>query len=107
MRGTLFAAVAACASVVYGQPSVTIDEAKIRAGLKNDTTVVTIPIESSLDRAIGASLSVNWVDPEGIVSGLVSQKVTIQPGGNGIEVPLPILRSSIWMRLRYQLAPDR
>src|SRR5258708_29669089 len=107
MRGTLFAAVAACASVVYGQRSLSIDEANIRAGLKNGATVVTTPIERSLDRAIGASLSLNWVQPEGITSGAAGQKVTIQPGHNSIEVPLPIRTSSIWMRIHYALAPER
>jgi MG2 domain/A-macroglobulin TED domain/Alpha-2-macroglobulin family/Carboxypeptidase regulatory-like domain/A-macroglobulin receptor binding domain/Alpha-2-macroglobulin bait region domain len=107
MRGTLFAAVAACASAVFAQSSVTIDEAKIRAGLKNDSTIITIPVESSLDRSIGASLALNWVDNEEIVSGPVSRQVTIQPGRTSIEVPLPIRQSSIWMRLHYALAPDR
>jgi len=108
MRGTLFAAVAACASAVFGQLSITINEAKIRAGLKNESTIITIPVESSLDRGVGASLALNWVDNKEIASGAVSQKVIIQPGGNSIAVPMPIGRSSsIWTRLRYALTPER
>jgi hypothetical protein len=109
MRGTLFTGAAAllCLSAAHGQSSVIIDEAGIRAALKNRSTVVAIPVQSSLDHVIEAGLSLEWVDEQDRVFDPVRRNVTIQPGRTALEVPLRISQSSIWMRLRYSLRPGR
>ncbi len=109
MGQILFAAVGAFVSLGAGQtqPSIAVRESVIRAILKDDATVVTIPVESSFDREVGATLSLEWVEANDHVSSSTSQHVTIAAGKTGLELPFPFTARSIWTRLRYSLVPDR
>ena len=107
MPGIFLSLIFAILSVAHAQPRVTIDEGKIRAALKNGSTFVTVPVESTYDVAIPASLSLTWLDRQDQASMPVNQVVTIQPGRTNIEIPFSIAKPSIWTRLRYLLTPDR
>ena len=106
MRGIFFSLIFAIFSVAQAQPHVTIDASKIRSALKNGSTVVTVPVESTYEAGIRASLSLSWLDWQDLMSKPVDQVVTIQPGRTLLEVPLQLVSSSIWTRLRYSLIPD-
>ena len=104
------AALLCLAPPASSQPTpISIDESKIRAALQDNSTVVTIPIESSLDHPIQASLLVEWLDPSEVVTGSNRQDVSIAPGQTNLNVPLPLSKksASIWTRLRYSLTPSR
>ncbi len=109
MLRTLFAMIAALLSLsaAQGQTSIHIDESKIRAVLKKDSTGISVPIESSADHAIKAQLSLAWLDKDERESGALHQNVSLQPGKSDIEIPLQLSAPSIWTRLRYSLVPDR
>jgi hypothetical protein len=104
-----FAAMGAFLSLCAAQtqPSIAVNESRIRAALKDGVTAVTIPVESSLDREVGATLSLEWVQEDDHVSSSSSQHMTIPAGKTGLEVPFPLSVGSIWTRLRYSLVPDR
>lgn len=109
MRGVWLAAAVLLLWIpsAQGQASVSIDESKIRAALKDDSTVISIPIASFADHSIKAELSLAWLRTNEEESSAIHQGVTIRPGQSSIEVPLPLVGASIWTRLRYALAPDR
>ena len=106
---TLFAAIMAFLSLstAQAQSPIHIDEAKIRAFLKNGSTTVSIPISNSSDKPVKAQLALAWMSPEGTVVKPDGREVVVQPGQAEIEVPLPLTYSSIWTRLHYSLTPDR
>ena len=106
MRGIFFSLIFAILSFAQAQPRVTIDAVKIQSVLKNGSTVVTVPVESTYEAGIRASLSLSWLDWQDLMSKPVDQVVTIQPGRTILEVPLQLVSSSIWTRLRYSLIPD-
>ncbi len=109
MGRILFAAVGAFVSLCAAQtqPSIAIRESAIRASLKDNATAVTIPVESSFDREVGATLSLEWVETDDHVSSSASRHVSIPAGKTGMEAPFPLTAGSIWTRLRYSLIPDR
>ena len=106
MRGIFFSLIFAIFSLAHAQPRVLIDASKIRSALKNGSTVVTVPVESTYEAGIRASLSLSWLDWQDLMSKPVDQVVTIQPGRTLLEIPLQLVSSSIWTRLRYSLIPD-
>ncbi len=94
-------------AVAYGQSYVSIDEPKIRAMLRNDLTVITIPVTSSVDHSIQANVVLYWLDTKDKQSGTVQREITILPGQSTLEIPFPITESSVWARLHYALTPNR
>src|SRR4051812_7642869 len=114
MRATFRVAFAALLAVSAAQAQslvsirslVSIDDSKIRATLKDNATVVSIPIENTTDHAIRANLSLAWLNYGEVEQGSAKQAVSIAPGQTSIQVPLPIKDSSIWTRLRYTLTPE-
>lgn len=94
-------------SVVQGQTTVSLDEPKIRAVLRGDSTFITIPFLSTADRPVSAELTMAWVGRDEKESSRVRRPITIQPGPSNIETGLPVKNSSIWTRLRYTVTPDR
>jgi hypothetical protein len=107
MRGVLFAAVGAVLSLAgaHAQSPVVLNESGIRAVLRDDSTVVTIPIESRLERSTPAALVLEWLTKDDRVVGSARQDTSVAPGKSAIEAPLPIAAPSIWLRLRYSLGP--
>jgi hypothetical protein len=109
MRGILFAAVAICLSLggARGQSSIRIDEPGIRAELKNESTTISVPIESKLDHSVRANLSLHWIGMDDGAFDSAVRDISIEPGRTSVEIPLPIPESSLWLRLEYSLVPDR
>ena len=109
MRAMLGVAIAAMWSfaVAYGQSYVSIDEPKIRAVLRNDLTVIIIPVTSSIDHSVQANVILYWLDTKDKPSGNVQREITILPGQSTLEIPFPITQSSVWARLHYTLTPNR
>ena len=109
MRGMFFAAAAALVSQAGAQaPSPTIlNETKLQAVLKDGATCIVFPLDSALDHAVQASLSGEWIDIQDHVLSSAHREVTLAPGHTDVELPLPLPVSSIWLRLRYSLAPGR
>jgi hypothetical protein len=114
MRGTLFAALAAVLSLIGAQgqspitkPPIAIDESKIQATLKNDSTSIVVPIASTLDREVRAQLTLEWIDKEDKSIASTRHDILIPPGGMRSEVPFAIPKPTLWLRLRYSLTPGR
>lgn len=107
MRSFLVVAVALFVSLLPAgaQSSVTIGEPEIRSYLKENATVVTIPVRSQVDHTVSATLTLSWIDRDDKVLRNAQTGVEIQGGQNRFEVPLPLPASSIWLRLRYSLTP--
>ncbi len=105
MRLAVFAFVvgSVCLPGVYGESSIAIDESKIRAVLRNNSTAVLVPVSSSADHALRGILTIQWVNDDDQQLGAVRRDVTIPPGESAFESPLPFGKSSIWKRLRYNL----
>jgi hypothetical protein len=93
--------------LIESSPPVTVDEHAIRATLQSDSTVISIPIDSSLDYSIRSNLSLEWVGVSDTVLGSSEQNLFVNPGRTSVDVPLRLPSSTIWLRLRYTLAPDR
>lgn len=87
--------------------SVVVDEPKVRAGLRDGRTEVTLPIESSEVRSIRATVFLEWLDPADHPLEKADREVTISPGANSITLPLTLEGASIWTRLRYTVTPAR
>src|SRR4029077_13158367 len=94
-------------SVIEIPLSVNVDEPAIRASLQSDSTVVSIPIESALDYSIRSNLSIEWVDVSDNVVASAEQNLLVNPGRTTADIPLRLPESTIWLRLRYTLTPDR
>ena len=101
------AAVPLLAIAPAGMASVLVDEAKVRAVLRDDSTVVVLPVTNTAGREVGATVTVEWLDRLDAVLGKATQTVRIAPGTTAVTVPLPIEGPSIWTRLRYTLEPVR
>jgi hypothetical protein len=84
-----------------------LEESKIRAVLKNDSTVVSIPISNSADHPIKARLGLVWMSIHDTGTKPDGQDVMLPPGQSQIEIPLPLSNPSVWTRLCYSLIPDR
>ena len=96
-----------CLATASGQSPVAIDESKIRATLQNESTVITVRVDSSGDHSVSANLLLEWLDRDEKASGTINRNISIAPGENTFDIPLPIESASIWTRLRYSLNPDR
>lgn len=109
MRGTLFAAVAALVSLAgaQAQSPVILNESKIQAVLKDEATVVSIPVENTLDYVLHGVLSIEWVNSQDSVVSTATSQVTLEPGKRDLQIPFRLQQPSIWLRLRYALNPDR
>lgn len=107
MRSIHFAVAALFVSLLpaEAQSSVTISEPEIRSYLKENATVVAIPVRSQVNHAVGATLVLSWIGKDDKVLRNAQTSVEIQAGRNQFEVPLPLPASSIWLRLRYSLTP--
>ncbi len=108
-RSNLIAAVAAMLSlsvVALGQTTISVDESKIRAVLKGDSTFISIPFSSSADHPVNAELTMAWVGRDDKESNRISKPITIQLGRSNIEIGFSIEGSSIWTRLRYTVSPN-
>jgi hypothetical protein len=105
----LFAALAVVLSLMpaQGQSPIAVNEAKIRAVLKNESTSIAVPVESTLDHEVRAELTLDWVDKDDHDLGSVHQNVSIPPGGTSAELPFAIPKPTLWLRLRYSLTPSR
>ena len=64
-------------------------------------------MRNSADHAIKANLSLAWLKPSETESSAIRREFIIQPGLSELAAPFPIVESSIWTRLSYQLVPDR
>src|SRR5271163_966267 len=108
MRGALFAAVTVvlCLPAAPLQPSIHIDETKLRAVLEKASTSIVIPIESTLDHTVVATLSLDWVDRNENKLDSAHKTISLDPGRTSVTVPLPISKPSIWLRLRYSISLD-
>ncbi|MGJ5817077.1 MG2 domain-containing protein [Paludibaculum fermentans] len=108
MRSKLFAVAALFLPLLPAgaQSSVSVSEPEIRSFLKENATVVMIPVRSQVDHAVGATLVVSWIGKAEQVLRIAQTSVNIQTGQNQFEVPLPLPVSSIWLRLRYSLTPQ-
>jgi len=108
-RGSLVATVAACLSCAgaHSQNLVSIDESNIRALLKNNETVVSVPLLNTADRPIEAELALTWLDPADKQVGTALKEVVIPIGASTIETAAALRESSIWTRLRYNLTPSK
>ena len=106
MRRTLFAAVAVIVSLAGAKepPSVLVHEAEIHAILTDESTAISLPIESKLLGSVAAKLSLDWIDNEDNTVGSARQNITIEPGRTSISAALPISKPTIWLRLRYSLS---
>lgn len=100
-------AVSAALSTAQERPSVSIDEAKIRAVLRSGETAVIVPVSNHTDQVIKSNLSLAWLSVDEEESNSAGQEITLQPGQSEIETPLPLVEPSIWTRLRYSLVPER
>jgi hypothetical protein len=114
MRGTLFAALAVVLPLVgaRGQSPIaklpiTINESKIQATLKNDSTSIVVPIGSTLNREVRAQLVLEWLDTDDRSLASARNDLSILPGGRRVELPLALPKPSLWLRLRYSLIPSR
>ena len=109
MRRNLFAAAAAMLSlsVVQGQTTISVDESKIRAVLRGDSTFISIAFSSLADHPVNAELTMAWVGRDEKESSRIRKPITIPVGQSNIETGLTIEDSSIWTRLRYTVSPDR
>ncbi len=107
MRGTFFAAVAAVVFSVgaLGQP-VVLNQLKIEAVLRQDATVIELPINNSLDRSVAISISLDWLDTKDVVLGSARREIVLAPGRVTVEIPFGLPESTIWLRLRYRLDPQ-
>ena len=107
MRGTLFAALAVVFSLMGAQGQspiaklpIAIDESKIQATLKNDSTSIVVPIASTLDREVRAQLTLEWIDNQDKSIASTRRDISIPPGGLRSEVPFAIPKATLWLRLR-------
>ena len=115
MRGAVSAAIAAiactvgaCSAGAQGQSPIVVNPSGIQALLKNGSTVVSIPIENTLDHGVLGSLSLAWLRPSDAARpSAVDTAVTLPHGESRLEFPLPLPESSIWLRLHWSLTPDR
>ncbi|HVV44197.1 MAG TPA: MG2 domain-containing protein, partial [Bryobacteraceae bacterium] len=89
------------------QSPITIDASKLRAELRNNSTVVFVPLTNESSNRIHASLSLDWLMPTETTFGSAHRDIVLPPGQSTAEVPLPLADSSIWTRLRYTLTPGR
>lgn len=107
MRSFLFAAATLFVSLLPAdaQSSITISEPEIRSYLKENATVVAVPVRSQVNHTVSATLTLSWIDKDDKVLRNAQTSVEIQSGQNQFEVPLPLPASSIWLRLRYSLTP--
>ena len=107
MRGVFFAAAAALVSLtnVQGQPSIEIKEDQIQAVLEGSSTTISIPVDNSLGHAVQAQLLLDWLDTDDRDLASTRKILTVNTGHNAFEIPLPIPKSNLWLRLRYLLTP--
>lgn len=107
MRSFLFAAATLFVSLssADAQSSVTISEPEIRSYLKENATVVAVPVRSQVDHTVSATLTLSWIDKDDKLLRNAQTSVEIRSGQNQFELPLPLPASSIWLRLRYSLTP--
>jgi hypothetical protein len=92
MRGALFAAVAALLSSVgaLAQPAVTPIQSRIEAALIDQATVVSLPVENTLDHPVRATVSLEWVDTKDSVLSSVRREISIAQGKAKLDVPFPL-----------------
>lgn len=113
MRGALFAAMGVLAAIASAsaQTLVTIKESGIRAVIRDQQTVISIPLQSVLEKATAGHLVLEWLRTDDQVISTVSRDISVPPGPATIDVPFPmpgsLTQSPIWLRLRYRLDPDR
>src|SRR6185503_9158618 len=109
MRGTWLAwgALLMPLANAAAQSPVTIDESKLRAELKNNSTVVLVQIANESSTEIHAHLALDWLGHDDTTLGSAQRDIAISSRQSTVEVPLPLPDSDIWMRLRYTLTPDR
>lgn len=107
MRGTLFAAFAAVLSLMGAQDQspIFINESNIRAALTNNSTVIAVPVQSELDHEVRAGLTLDWIDNDDRTLASAHQELSLPTGGTTVELPLAIPKPTLWLRLRYSLAP--
>ena len=94
------------AAHAFGQSPVSVPESRIRAELRNNSTVIIFPVDNTSGAAIPATLSLAWLDTNNAVLTPIQRDVSLAPGQSTIETSLPISDPSIWLRLRYTLTPD-
>ncbi len=92
-----------CPWLLPGQSSIFVDESKIRAVLRGDSTVISVPVLNSSNHPVHAELSLSWITVDDKESTQAAREVLIPQGASNIETPLPITKASIWTRLRYVL----
>ncbi len=93
-------------SWLSAQSAVTIDESRLRAELRADSTVIVLPVANTSGRPLEALLALDWLTPSATPAQTVKfQPITLPPGAKELEFPLPLSASSPWLRLRYQLTP--
>jgi len=93
------------ATAAFGQWPITIDEAKLRAVSKGDSTVIVVPVMNSEQGTLHGTLELEWLRPTDVTEGRASETVTLARGLTTLEIPLPLGNASLWNRLRYKLTP--
>lgn len=94
-------------SPLQAQAHISLLESKIRALLKNNSTVIVLPFDNPNGKPAKANLTLTWLDAMDRASGTQRHEITIAPGNSTIEIPQPITHASIWARLRYTITPDK
>lgn len=99
-------AIIAFISTTQAQSKINLNASKIRAELKDNSTVILLPISNFSDQPIKAAVSLYWLNTEDVELSKIQESISIPSGHTEIEIPFPLKAPSIWTRLRYALMPE-
>ncbi|HKS82801.1 MAG TPA: MG2 domain-containing protein [Candidatus Acidoferrales bacterium] len=96
------------------QNTIAVNEPQIRIQITPDATIVRLPVSNSSGQHVEARVTLELLDPHGVVQTQSARDVTLSRGLTKLEISLPPapeqMKSSglsdiLWYRLRYSIVP--
>ena len=108
MRRILLAIIAILAflSAAQAESKIHLNASKILAVLKDNSTVIILPISNFSNQSIKAQATLSWINTDEVEINKTNDSISLPPGHTEIEIPFPLKAPSIWTRLRYSLSPE-